>query len=191
MLACGLVPQACLACLAPTLLTRTAGSLLPYSPPQAEALELISDWTHEEREFLRDEVPRRCSAGLALDSAAKQKRGSSLFTVQFVKSAAAAAVAQFAIHLPDSMACAPNRAAACACSITCMLCPPHPPLSGPCFLPLQWAAHTLPHRHDAGLGAARAADQQVGVVFVLGSEAVGTPAWLWWVLRLSGCPFFA
>lgn len=27
---------------------------------QAEALELISDWTHEEREFLRDEVPRRC-----------------------------------------------------------------------------------------------------------------------------------
>ena len=32
---------------------------------QAEALELISDWTHEEREFLRDEVPRRCgTAGL-------------------------------------------------------------------------------------------------------------------------------
>lgn len=27
---------------------------------QAEALELISDMTAEEREFLRDEVPRRC-----------------------------------------------------------------------------------------------------------------------------------
>ncbi|PRW21064.1 glutamate--cysteine chloroplastic isoform A [Chlorella sorokiniana] len=32
--------------------------LLYDEQAQAEALELISDWTHEEREFLRDEVPR-------------------------------------------------------------------------------------------------------------------------------------